>query len=135
MLAIQRDTIQTAKLVASLDQVSGGRFILGIGGGWNVEEMEDHGTLCETRFKEIARADRSHEGDLGQTNCGIQRQDRQSSIDADLAQTSPEAAPRLSLVAPSATPPDRDLGVARMNVGLPPAKADRFCPCSTVGRN
>src|SRR4029077_4537594 len=38
-LVIQRDTIQTAKLVASLDQVSGGRFIFGIGGGWNAEEM------------------------------------------------------------------------------------------------
>src|SRR5208337_1958814 len=39
-LVIQRDTIQTAKLVASLDQVSGGRFIFGIGGGWNAEEMK-----------------------------------------------------------------------------------------------
>jgi alkanesulfonate monooxygenase SsuD/methylene tetrahydromethanopterin reductase-like flavin-dependent oxidoreductase (luciferase family) len=50
---IQRDTIQTAKLVASLDQVSGGRFIFGIGGGWNAEEMEDHGTIYETRFKKL----------------------------------------------------------------------------------
>ena len=48
-LVIQRDTIQTAKLVASLDQVSGGRFIFGIGCGWNAEEMEDHGTIYETR--------------------------------------------------------------------------------------
>src|ERR1700694_3313561 len=48
-LVIQRDTIQTAKLVASLDQVSGGRFLFGIGGGWNAEEMEDHGTVYETR--------------------------------------------------------------------------------------
>jgi probable F420-dependent oxidoreductase len=52
-LVIQRDTIQTAKLVASLDQVSGGRFIFGIGGGWNAEEMEDHGTVYETRFKKM----------------------------------------------------------------------------------
>ena len=50
-LIIQRDTIQTAKLVASLDQVSGGRFLFGIGGGWNAEEMEDHGTEFKTRFK------------------------------------------------------------------------------------
>jgi len=48
-LVIQRDTIQTAKLVASLDHVSGGRFIFGIGCGWNAEEMEDHGTIYETR--------------------------------------------------------------------------------------
>ncbi len=52
-LVIQRDTIQTAKLVASLDQVSGGRFIFGIGGGWNAEEMEDHGTLYATRFQKM----------------------------------------------------------------------------------
>jgi alkanesulfonate monooxygenase SsuD/methylene tetrahydromethanopterin reductase-like flavin-dependent oxidoreductase (luciferase family) len=38
-LVIQRDTVQTAKLVASLDQVSKGRFLFGIGCGWNAEEM------------------------------------------------------------------------------------------------
>ena len=48
-LVIQRDTIQTAKLVASLDQVSKGRFLFGIGCGWNADEMEDHGTVYETR--------------------------------------------------------------------------------------
>jgi probable F420-dependent oxidoreductase len=47
-LVVQRDPIQTAKLVASLDQVSNGRFLFGIGGGWNAEEMADHGT---TDFK------------------------------------------------------------------------------------
>jgi probable F420-dependent oxidoreductase len=50
-LVIQRDTIQTAKLAASLDQVSGGRFLFGIGGGWNQDEMEDHGTVYASRFK------------------------------------------------------------------------------------
>jgi len=50
---IQRDTIQTAKLAASLDQVSGGRFLFGIGGGWNQDEMEDHGTVYATRFKKM----------------------------------------------------------------------------------
>ena len=48
-LVIQRDTIQTAKLIASLDQLSKGRFLFGIGCGWNAEEMEDHGTVYETR--------------------------------------------------------------------------------------
>ena len=52
-LVIQRDTIQTAKLVGSLDQISGGRFLFGIGGGWNAEEMEDHGTVYATRFKRM----------------------------------------------------------------------------------
>ena len=52
-LVIQRDTIQTAKLVASIDQVSSGRFLFGIGGGWNQDEMEDHGTVYATRFKRM----------------------------------------------------------------------------------
>ena len=47
----ERDPIVTAKCVASLDQLSGGRFIFGIGGGWNVEEMENHGARYNTRFK------------------------------------------------------------------------------------
>ena len=46
----QRDPIVTAKAVASLDALSGGRFVLGMGGGWNVEEMEDHGAQYGTRF-------------------------------------------------------------------------------------
>ena len=51
-LVVQRDPIQTAKLVASLDQVSNGRFLFGIGGGWNAEEMADHGTSdFKGRFK------------------------------------------------------------------------------------
>src|SRR4051795_13073276 len=50
-LVNQRDTIQTAKLVASIDQESGGRFLFGIGVGWNAEEMEDHGTVFATRAK------------------------------------------------------------------------------------
>ncbi len=50
-LVTQRDPIQTAKLVASIDQISAGRFLFGIGGGWNAEEMADHGTEFRTRFK------------------------------------------------------------------------------------
>jgi alkanesulfonate monooxygenase SsuD/methylene tetrahydromethanopterin reductase-like flavin-dependent oxidoreductase (luciferase family) len=45
--------IQTAKLVASIDQVSQGRFLFGVGGGWNQDEMEDHGTVYATRFKRV----------------------------------------------------------------------------------
>ena len=52
-LVIQRDTIQTAKLVASIDQVSGGRFLFGIGGGWNAEEIEAHGTVFTTRMQKM----------------------------------------------------------------------------------
>ena len=47
----QRDPIQLAKEVATLDQLSSGRLLFGIGGGWNAEEMADHGTAFATRWK------------------------------------------------------------------------------------
>jgi len=50
-LVVQRDPIQTAKLVASIDQVSQGRFLFGVGNGWNQDEIEDHGTVFATRHK------------------------------------------------------------------------------------
>ena len=50
-LVTQRDPIQTAKLVASIDQVSGGRFLFGVGNGWNADEMADHGTEFRSRHK------------------------------------------------------------------------------------
>ncbi len=50
-LVIQRDPIHLAKEVASLDQLSSGRFLFGIGGGWNAEEMENHGTPFAKRWK------------------------------------------------------------------------------------
>jgi probable F420-dependent oxidoreductase len=43
-LVVQRDPIQTAKSVATLDRLSNGRFLFGVGAGWNAEEMENHGT-------------------------------------------------------------------------------------------
>ncbi len=49
-LVIERDPIVTAKEVASLDRLSGGRFLFGVGAGWNVEEMENHGTDPRRRF-------------------------------------------------------------------------------------
>ena len=50
-LLVQRDPIHTAKEVASVDLVSNGRFIFGIGAGWNREEMADHGTDFSPRWK------------------------------------------------------------------------------------
>lgn len=57
-LLIQRDPIHTAKEAASIDLISGGRFIFGVGAGWNLEEMRDHGTDPKTRG---ARLDESIE--------------------------------------------------------------------------
>ena len=50
-VATERDPIHTAKEVASLDLASNGRFIFGVGAGWNREEMADHGTDFKTRWK------------------------------------------------------------------------------------
>ena len=58
LLVQQRDTIQTAKLVASFDQVSQGRFLFGVGDGWNQDEMENHGTVYATRFKRMRNPSR-----------------------------------------------------------------------------
>jgi probable F420-dependent oxidoreductase len=49
-LVVERDPITTAKEVASIDHVSGGRFMFGVGAGWNEEEMENHGTDPRRRF-------------------------------------------------------------------------------------
>jgi len=50
-LVIERDPIVLAKEVASVDLASNGRVIFGIGGGWNAEEMENHGTAFKSRWK------------------------------------------------------------------------------------
>ena len=49
-LVIERDPIVTAKEVASVDVLSGGRFLFGVGAGWNAEEMRNHGTEPSRRF-------------------------------------------------------------------------------------
>jgi probable F420-dependent oxidoreductase len=49
-LIVERDPITTAKEVASLDAISGGRFLFGVGAGWNREEMQNHGTDPDRRF-------------------------------------------------------------------------------------
>jgi probable F420-dependent oxidoreductase len=48
-LLIQRDPITTAKEAASIDLISNGRFVFGVGAGWNIEELRDHGTDPKTR--------------------------------------------------------------------------------------
>jgi probable F420-dependent oxidoreductase len=50
-LVIEHDPIMTAKQVASVDHLSGGRFEFGVGAGWNREEMQNHGTDPRTRMR------------------------------------------------------------------------------------
>ena len=55
----ERDPIVTAKEAATLDLLSGGRFELAIGAGWNAEEMENHGTAFATRFRVMSERARA----------------------------------------------------------------------------
>ncbi|MDI1287485.1 MAG: LLM class F420-dependent oxidoreductase [Reyranella sp.] len=52
-LVPQHEPIATAKAIASLDQLSGGRFVFGIGAGWNQDEMENHGVRYADRYKQM----------------------------------------------------------------------------------
>ena len=50
-LVVERDVITLAKEISTLDRISDGRFILGIGAGWNAEEMENHGIEFKNRWR------------------------------------------------------------------------------------
>src|SRR4051812_48112788 len=52
-LLVERDPITTAKEVASVDRLSGGRMIFGVGAGWNLEEVANRGTDAGERFKSL----------------------------------------------------------------------------------
>ncbi len=52
-IAVEHHTLTLAKTVATLDHISNGRVLLGLGGGWNREEMENHGVHYATRFKKL----------------------------------------------------------------------------------
>ncbi len=75
-LITQRDPIQTAKLVASIDQVSGGRFLFGVGNGWNQDEMENHGAVFATRHKLARERIEAMKADLDADEAGISRRVR-----------------------------------------------------------
>jgi len=186
-LVIERDPIVLAKECASLDMISGGRLVLGIGGGWNAEEMEDHGTVYETRtlkmreqieaMKEIWTKDKTeYHGEIvdfpsmmtwpkptqkphppvivgGAFRLAARRAIRYGDgILPFAASTGSGSAeefmpvwrrmaaeagrdPQSLSVTVGGAPEDlvvlrrnRDLGVTRMNVRLPPAKADEILP-------
>src|SRR6266404_6399793 len=117
-LVPEHNTINLAKTVACLDQVSNGRFLFGIGAGWNAEEMADHGTEFKTRF-DVMR-------------------ERVEAMKAIWTRSKPEYHGTFVDFPPMMTfgvPEDRDLvaryrdaGVARVVFNLPPAKADEVLP-------
>ena len=92
-LVQQARPIQTAKLVASIDQVSQGRFLFGIGGGWNAEEMEDHGTVFQaTRFKLVRERIEAMKAIWTENEGRISRRVRQLRADDGVAEAGAEAA-------------------------------------------
>ena len=63
-LVAQRDPIHLAKTVSTLDQLSNGRFIFGVGNGWNHEEMENHGVNPAVRSKLLAEEKIEFQGEF-----------------------------------------------------------------------
>lgn len=105
-LVVQRDPIQTAKAVATIDHISGGRFLFGVGNGWMPHRVSkyyaDVGALIPQFRQLVAEAGRREE-DLPITIWGVKED-----CDALLA--------------------DRDLGVARVVLSLASAKRDEILP-------
>ena len=89
----ERDPIVTAKCVASLDRLSGGRFVFGIGGGWNVEEMENHGAQLQNPLQADARAHPGDEGDVDRGGGRLSRRDGRFRPGLVVAETGAAAAP------------------------------------------
>ena len=73
-LVIERDPIVLAKEVASLDMISGGRVIFGIGAGWNVEEMANHGVGFQEALEDRQGKNSRDAGNLDQRGRGVSRQ-------------------------------------------------------------
>ncbi len=90
-LVIERDPIITAKEVASIDHLSGGRLEFGVGAGWNREEMPNHGTDPRTRMRRLRSASRRW-GDLDRRRGQLPRRICRLRPDLVLAQARPASA-------------------------------------------
>src|SRR5205809_1096335 len=126
-LLVERDPITTAKEVASLDFLSRGAVLFGIGGGWNAEEMAGHGTRALARVVDYCD---------GWLPISVRRGDLEAGM-AELRRLASEKGrdPRSISVSVYGAPMDaaglarfRDLGVARAIFALPSAEADALLP-------
>ena len=139
-LVIERDPITLAKEVASLDHLSGGRVLFGIGGGWNAEEMEDHGTRVQDALAPAARADPRHEGAVDEGRGRVPRRVRELRQELGPSQAGAEAAPadphgrrRPDHVRPRAGILRR-VDADRRPHGPRPHRQDRHAPAPRQGR-
>ena len=123
-LVQQRDPIQTAKLVASIDQVSAGRFLFGVGSGWNAEEMADHGTPFKSRHKIARERIEAMKVIWTDTKARVSRRVRQLRSNDGLAEAGAEAIPagdrrrRVSLRRAACDPLRRRLGASCQPAGV-----------------
>ncbi len=85
-LVPEHNTMNLAKMVACLDRVSNGRFLFGIGAGWNAEEMADHGVELKDRWKVTRDRSPRDEGNLDQGCSRVSRQIREFRSNLVLAQ-------------------------------------------------
>ena len=92
-LLTERDPIVTAKEVATLDLISDGRFEFGIGAGWNVEEMANHGTGVRHALSGHGRSRQGDAGDLDPGRGGLRWRVHVVRADLVVAQAGAEAAP------------------------------------------
>ena len=92
-LVIERDPITLAKEVASLDFISRGRFLFGIGAGWNQEEMENHGTNPTQRWSLLRETNPGHEGELDSGRGSVSRPLRRLRPHLVPVEARPEASP------------------------------------------
>ena len=91
-LLTERDPIVTAKEVATLDLISNGRFEFGIGAGWNAEEMENHGTGFDTRFRVMVDRAKAMQAIWTQDEAAYEGEFTQIRADLVVAQAGAEAA-------------------------------------------
>ena len=91
-LVPQRDPIQTAKSVATIDQLSQGRFLFGVGAGWNADEMADHGTDFRRRNEVLRERIEAMRAIWTQSKPSYHGEFREVRADDDVAQARAKAA-------------------------------------------
>ena len=91
-----RDAVHTAKLVASVDRLSGGRFTFGVGFGWNQDEFVTHGADWKTRHRKVREQVALMRDDVDRGRRQLRRRVRQPRAQLVLAEAGPGARARRS---------------------------------------
>src|SRR3954463_11897620 len=125
-LVVERDPIVTAKEVASVDHLSGGRFEFGIGSGWNREEMANHGTDPRVRLR--VRGERTHARREIWTNDGASSHGKYVDFDRIWSWPKPAQKPWPPILVGGGGPGVLDRGLAWGDGWVPPGHDARLLP-------